>query len=105
MSDRPKLYYDPRADQPEEIALYIGCARCAAEMPPGESPRSWSRLAVGLTETGAIQVWCVRHDVNVVVMSHAPRPGLDYGAEGEEREIYIEGTCDVCGGAVRGQDN
>lgn len=48
-----------------EIEAYIHCGRCLDELPKGESPASFARLNVGYTTFG-IQVWCVRHDCNVV---------------------------------------
>jgi hypothetical protein len=47
------------------ISAYCHCKRCLAELPPGESPETWARLSVGSTPIGW-QVWCVRHDCNVV---------------------------------------
>lgn len=47
------------------IHQYIHCKLCFDEMPRGESPESWARLSVGMTKWG-IQVWCVRHDCNVL---------------------------------------
>lgn len=49
---------------PNEIFRYCHCKKCLEEMPPGTSPRDWARLSVGITAEG-LQVWCVRHDVNV----------------------------------------
>lgn len=50
---------------PLEIQMYFHCKRCLMEKPDGISPAEWVRLNVGWTERG-IQVWCVRHDLNVV---------------------------------------
>lgn len=47
------------------IRMYAHCHRCLAELPNGESPEGYARLSVGYTEIGW-QVWCVRHDVNVM---------------------------------------
>lgn len=47
------------------IGHYIHCTLCIEELPAGESPESWARLSVGFTLHG-MQVWCVRHNVNVV---------------------------------------
>lgn len=48
-----------------EIKLYFHCGLCMKELPEGISPREWARLEVGWTERG-LQVWCKRHDVNVM---------------------------------------
>jgi len=45
------------------------CSKCADEVARGVagavSMRDYGRLEAGFTETG-MQVWCMRHDVNVV---------------------------------------
>jgi len=45
------------------------CARCADDVAKGRagavSMRDYGRLEAGFTERG-VQVWCLRHDVNVV---------------------------------------
>jgi hypothetical protein len=51
-------------DETEQISAYLNCSRCLVELPIGMSPREFKRLDVGLTRDG-IQVWCVRHNVNV----------------------------------------
>lgn len=47
------------------IQMFLNCALCLKERPAGESMESWSRINVGFTALG-VQVWCVRHDCNVV---------------------------------------
>jgi len=47
------------------IGSYMHCALCLRERPPTESPESYARLSVGMTQEG-LQVWCVRHDCNVM---------------------------------------
>lgn len=51
------------------IRAYMHCGLCLQELrdgkAPGESPESYARLTVGSTDIGW-QVWCVRHDCNVV---------------------------------------
>jgi hypothetical protein len=47
------------------IKLFMHCALCLQELPPGTSPREWSQLECGWTKLG-FQVWCKRHEVNVV---------------------------------------
>ncbi len=53
----------------ESIKTYCHCRVCVEEwragLAPGDSPESYARLSVGFTEIG-LQVWCVRHDVNVM---------------------------------------
>jgi hypothetical protein len=48
-----------------EIGRYFHCAECLREKPDDQSPGEWARLAVGFTNAG-VQVWCTRHDRNVV---------------------------------------
>lgn len=48
-----------------QITGFFHCSRCIKEMPDGVSPMEWSKTQTGLTRLG-VQVWCNRHDVNVV---------------------------------------
>lgn len=48
-----------------EIGSFFHCSRCMHELPSGVSPREWAQLEVGFTTLG-IQVWCKRHEVNVI---------------------------------------
>jgi hypothetical protein len=50
-----------------EIVSYIHCAKCLEEIPDGVSPMEWSQVQAGWTVKG-IQVWCNRHDLNVMHM-------------------------------------
>jgi len=52
---------------PHLIVGYIYCAHCMDELPEGESLESYEHIQVGLTEGGAFQVWCTRHDCSVVL--------------------------------------
>ncbi len=49
-----------------QISLYFHCGKCLDEVPDGQSAREWARLEVGTTDDGQVQVWCVRHDIDVV---------------------------------------
>lgn len=53
------------------ISAYLHCGRCLAEfsagLADGRSPADYSRLSVGFTRLG-IQVWCTRHNANVLHM-------------------------------------
>ena len=55
----------PRLTNALQIVMYFQCRTCIEEMPPGTAPRDWARFNVGWTRYG-MQVWCVRHDCNVV---------------------------------------
>jgi len=48
-----------------EIKGFMHCSKCLHEKPDGVSPADWARVNVGWTKLG-LQVWCVRHDTNVV---------------------------------------
>lgn len=56
--------------EPEDnnIQLYFHCSLCLDEKPEDQSPQEWGRLEVGWTKQG-IQIWCKRHDVNVMHMN------------------------------------
>ena len=79
-----KLYWDDRVDQPNEITAYIHCGLCLTEWNESEalnstvSPGDYARTQTGTTANGAVQVWCNRHEKNVVIMSGEPREGLEY---------------------------
>jgi len=50
-----------------EIKMFFHCGRCLEEKPEDQSPREWAQLEVGWTVLG-FQVWCKRHEINVVHM-------------------------------------
>jgi hypothetical protein len=51
--------------QEPEIITFFHCKECLSELPKEESPKSFQRIQVGFTQKG-IQVWCVRHNINIV---------------------------------------
>jgi hypothetical protein len=51
--------------QDNQIETYIHCGRCLKELPVGMSPMEYSMAQSGFTEFG-IQIWCHRHNCNVV---------------------------------------
>jgi hypothetical protein len=55
-----------------QIKANIYCAACLRERPDCITPQKWSRLDVGWTEHG-LQVWCRRHDCNVLQIDLTPR--------------------------------
>lgn len=60
----------------------VVCAKCADEVASGAagavSMRDYGRLDVGFTERG-LQVWCVRHDLNIVHVDFAgAKPEADF---------------------------
>jgi hypothetical protein len=75
MPKRPRIK-DRMIQTSNEIVLFFHCKRCLAAMPVGQSPSSWSRLSTGFTPLG-IQVWCDRHDVNIM---HVDFEGLQHPA-------------------------
>jgi len=52
----------------------VVCAKCAEEVANGAagavSMREYGRLEMGFTERG-LQVWCLRHDLNVLHLDFA----------------------------------
>ncbi len=48
-----------------EIVSFFHCKDCGEEIPPGMSPSDYQEIKVGWTKIG-FQVWCKRHDMNVV---------------------------------------
>jgi hypothetical protein len=55
----------------KQIVTYFHCRRCLIERPPHTSMSEWARLEMGLTQRG-MQVWCLRHNINVVLLEDAP---------------------------------
>ena len=59
------------ATQPEpypcNIKLFLHCMKCLEECPETMSPREWARNETGWTQEG-IQVWCTRHEMNVIAL-------------------------------------
>ena len=53
-----------------KIVSFIHCKKCLEEKPPGISPREYVQLEVGFTKPG-LQVWCKRHEVNVMDIDFA----------------------------------
>ncbi len=54
-------------DTDDCIKHFLHCAECIKEMPKGVSPKEWSQTQTGWTVRG-IQVWCNRHNSNVLHM-------------------------------------
>ena len=48
-----------------QIKGYIHCAECRKELPYGITPKEYQNIEVGWTDFG-VQVWCKRHDREVV---------------------------------------
>jgi hypothetical protein len=51
----------------KEILMYFHCGLCLKEKPPDVTPRDWIHIEAGWTQKG-FQVWCVRHECNVINM-------------------------------------
>jgi hypothetical protein len=56
---------------PNGITAYIHCKKCSEEMPDGVSPQGWQQISIGWTESGELQVWCERHNLNVLNLNRA----------------------------------
>ncbi len=55
----------------ENDGFYVQCLMCVADKPDAFSPREWARFNVIQTmndDRQGLQVWCVRHNVNVMHM-------------------------------------
>ena len=59
-----------------KIEMFLHCGLCMKEKPDYISPREFAKLEIGWTVEG-IQVWCVRHDCNIV---HINFEGRQYPA-------------------------
>lgn len=49
------------------IYRFIHCTLCIKEKPENLSPREYTHNEVGILPNGDIQVWCIRHEKNVVI--------------------------------------
>lgn len=49
------------------IYRFIHCSLCLNEKPESVSAREYAHNEVGILKNGDIQVWCVRHEKNVVI--------------------------------------
>ena len=54
------------------IKMFFNCRQCVEELPPGQSPETWARINVGFTADQSIQVWCIRHDKEIVEVPVVP---------------------------------
>jgi hypothetical protein len=59
---------------PNRIETFIHCAHCIETRPPTTPARDWAKLEIGIDDEGNIQVWCVRHDVNIAVFRMSVEP-------------------------------
>jgi hypothetical protein len=69
----------PKGVRESMIISHIHCAMCLEEVPEGLSAGEYAMNEVGLTKVG-IQVWCVRHNANVLHLDfegfrHPPTAG------------------------------
>lgn len=55
----------PHLSSQNEIESFIHCPSCIRDRPSDVTMRNYARFELGWTETG-IQVWCPRHEVNVI---------------------------------------
>jgi hypothetical protein len=94
-----KLYHDERPESPNDTTVFLSCAKCAHEIAHDvkekgfEILKDYSRLEVGITKSGGMQVWCLRHDINVSKISSVRPDDLDYGDETQnlaDRVIHRE---------------
>ena len=76
------------------IVQFMHCKDCLRELPDGVSPREFVNVEVGFTSHG-IQIWCIRHEKNVVHLDflgqkvasigNTPAPRQDNKPKGKER--------------------
>jgi hypothetical protein len=82
------------------IEAYIHCGRCLTERPAFMSAAEFARLAVGYTPSG-IQVWCVRHNMNVYHLDLVDEAGPTCVTHGIETTVPyapdLDLACYQCG--------
>jgi hypothetical protein len=65
MFKKPKPPQRPPLTNEFGILSFFHCGLCLRELPSDTSPRDYAQLEIGWTILG-LQVWCRRHNVNVV---------------------------------------
>jgi hypothetical protein len=55
-----------------KIAFYLHCRQCMDEKPSGVSPQDFAQIEAGLIDREHVQIWCKRHDVEIVTFKLAP---------------------------------
>lgn len=65
-----------------KIVSYFHCKKCLEELPVGMSPRHWQRTQAGWTKKG-LQVWCVRHNENIISLDFEGQKVSMEGANGK----------------------
>ncbi len=50
-----------------QIQIFFHCKKCIKELPPDTSPQQFVHIEAGWTTEG-FQVWCLRHDLNIIHM-------------------------------------
>lgn len=81
------------ANGESDIERFFQCLRCMRDKPGNESMEKWARLNVGVTASGDVQVWCVRHRLEVVTI-HREMMDL-WGAMAMKGQLS---ECDCCPG-------
>lgn len=69
MTAKVQIVHDTRGSTPCDGHSFFHCQECLEERPLDVSPMEWARQQVAITSTGAIQVRCTRHDLNISVMT------------------------------------
>ena len=70
-NEKPTDPNDAKSMTDNSISMYIHCGKCLQDFKDdapgtdGKSPSTYSQLEIGWTLLG-IQVWCRRHECNVV---------------------------------------
>ena len=116
---------DIQGDDPmtNHIVQFFHCRQCLEMLPKGMTPRDFARFECGWTTEG-LQVWCTRHNVNVVDLdfhgqkvSFAGEPKLgaiidrdtlgtliEYANEGADYFAELANDCDKNREAEAGQE-
>lgn len=78
------------------IYRFIHCGMCMDEKPETLSPRDWVNVEVGILRNGDIQVWCIRHEKNIVIFDIENEQMItDPDVEHPKMEQILE-ECECC---------
>ncbi len=77
------------------IDQFIHCGLCVKERPETLSPREYAHNEVGILRNGDIQVWCIRHEKNVVIFDFETRQ-LHTDPDADPKDIEDFAECSQC---------
>ncbi len=70
---------------PSSITACVFCPHCLEELPDGFTMQEWNRVECGFVPGHLFQVWCTRHQIEVLTVKLAQgRRGWTFNTKGGE---------------------